>query len=170
MADGNGMARWSAIAQGGRERLAASIRAQPQRAAWLALVVCMAVWTGWECLRPLESAGLEVDEARPRSPSLPVTAAIVPESLNALEQRVLFKARSQVSNVSVQATAQELLKKLQLRGISRQGQTPIAYIQVKGESIRRVAAGEKVAEFTVVQVDGNGVRLELGGEQVVLGF
>lgn len=168
MAGGNSMARWSARAQGGR--FAAAVRAQPQRSAWIALVACMAAWIGWECLRPLEGVGLEAAEARTRPPSLPAAAAIAPESLNALQQRVLFKARSQTSNLSVQATAQELLKNLQLRGISRQGQTPTAYIQVKGEAVRRVAAGEKVAEFTVVQVDANSVRLELGGEQVVLGF
>jgi hypothetical protein len=108
---------------------------------------------------------------RNRPPSLPQAATIAPESLNVLQQRVLFKARNQAaSNASVQATAQELLKKLQLRGISRQGPKPTAYVQVKGEAVKRVAAGDKVAEFNVVQVDATSVRLELGGEQVVLGF
>jgi hypothetical protein len=70
----------------------------------------------------------------------------------------------------VQATAQELLKKLQLRSVSQQGQAWIAYIQVKSEGVKRVAVGDKVAEFSVVQIDRGSVRLRLGSEQVVLGF
>jgi hypothetical protein len=172
MAGKNSLAEWQTWTQGTRGRLTVAVRARPQAVAWAVVAMCLGAWIGWECLRPLESAGLEgAAVVRNRPPSLPQAAAVAPESLNALQQRVLFKARNQAaSNASVQATAQELLKKLQLRGISRQGPEPTAYVQAKGEAVKRVAAGDKVAEFSVVQVDATSVRLELGGEQVVLGF
>jgi len=165
-------ARWRAWPRAAGGRLTAVVRGQPRTVAWALVGACLAGWIGWECLRPLEARGLaETAAQRNRPPSLPQAAAIAPESLNILQQRVLFKARNQAaSNASVQATAQELLKKLRLRGISQQGQTPVAYVEIKGEGFKQVAAGDKVAEFTVVQVDARSVRLQLGSEQVVLGF
>lgn len=172
MADNLASTRWRAWPQTARGHLAAAVRTRPRSVAWALVGACLAGWIGWECLRPLDARGMaEVATVRNRPPSLPQQAAIAPESLNVLQQRVLFKARNQAaSNASVQATAQEMLKKLRLRGISQQGQTPVAYIEIKGEGFKQVAAGDKVAEFTVVRVDARSVRMQLGSEQVVLGF
>jgi hypothetical protein len=160
---------WGRAAGG---RLATLSRTRPWGVVWALLAACLTGWMLWECLRPLEPrARHEAVAQAGRGLSLPRAPAIAPESLNALYQRVLFKARNQAaSNLSVQATAQELLKKLQLRSVSQQGQAWIAYIQVKSEGVKRVAVGDKVAEFSVVQIDRGSVRLRLGSEQVVLGF
>jgi hypothetical protein len=172
MAGKGASAKWLAWLRAALGRLAEVVRARPGTVAWAVAGTCLAGWIGWECMRPLEARGTtDVAAQRNRTPSLPQVAAIAPELLNILQQRVLFKARNQVaSNASVQATAQELRKKLTLRGISQQGQTFAAYIEIKGEGIKHVAAGDKAAEFTVVQVDARGVRLQLGSEYVVLGF
>lgn len=154
-----------------RRRLAAGPQVRLRSALPGLLIACMTGWVVWEVVRPLDCGVASEPLAQvSRTYSLPAnpSTAVPPASF---QQRVLFKARNQAAaNASVQATAQELLKNLQLRSITRQGPGWIAYIQVKGEGIKRAAAGEKVSEFTVVQVDSNMVHLKLATESVELGF
>ncbi len=147
-------------------------RVQAMAGGTILLVVCMTGWLAWEGLRPLGYAvdrDLLVQDARPLA--LPEVTPLPPESLATLQQRVLFKARHQTAvDSGVQATAQDLLKKLTLRSITRQGESLVAYIQVKDEGVKRVAAGDQVAAFSVEKVEPRSVHLKLASEQVVLGF
>jgi hypothetical protein len=160
--------RWARVAG----RLAELSHGRKAAAAYVVVIACLAGWIVWESLRPLQQAVTEAIALQPARPlSLPAASPIPTEALAALQQRVLFKVRNQgAADTAVQATARELLKKLQLRSVTQQGQGWIAYIQVKGEGIKRVAAGDKVAEFAVVQVERSAVHLKLGSEQVTLGF
>lgn len=161
--------RWQAALARPLARL--SLR-QRMFAAFGLLIACLLAWILWECLHPLRPALPEQIAAQASWPlSLPAVTPIPAESMRALQQRVLFKARNQIAvDTGVQATAQELLKKLQLRSVMRQGEDWVAYIQVKGEGVKRAAAGEKVGEFTVERVESRGVHLKLASEKVVLGF
>lgn len=105
--------------------------------------------------------------------SLPAEIPSVPFSkfAEALRGRQLFKPAVPVGTAaSSQMTAEKLAERLTLVGIVRSGDAFEAYITVQNEGTSRYKVGDKVADFTVIDITKSKVTLELAGQLVELRF
>lgn len=89
-----------------------------------------------------------------------------------VEDRRLFKPALPLPSRSVAQQSVERIKGLlSLHGIVELNGEKVAYVQIKGEGLKSLRAGDSVEDmFTVTCIEGRVVELDIVGERVMLGM
>ena len=85
-----------------------------------------------------------------------------------IASRRLIKPSQVKAAVKDSGTAEQLLKKLKLRGVVKMGASRIAYISIEKQGTKKVQQGDKLLGFVIENITMGKVTLSLQGVEVIL--
>lgn len=88
-----------------------------------------------------------------------------------IQRRSLFEPAVPLPSRNVaRQSVDKVLAQLTLNATMRDGETPVAFIRVKGYGLKKFREGEGIEEmFKVIRIEGGSVELQVAGERMKLG-